>query len=135
MNALITLHHVTLIDGTGRDPEPDATVALRDGRIIYAGKARKWLPSLQEDILNMDFSGKYLLPGLIDCHVQLARSGEPHGRIEGDDGAIALRVLHNARRSLAAGITTLRDLGGWNELEFSVREAIQRGDFCGPLDT
>jgi imidazolonepropionase-like amidohydrolase len=43
-----------------------------------------------------------------------------------------MRILNNARRNLAAGITTVRDLGGWNQLEFSVREAIQRGDFCGP---
>ena len=132
MNLLIALHHITLIDGTGRDPVPDATVGVRDGKIMYAGTSKTWLPSHQEDILNMDFTGKFLLPGLIDCHVQLARSGEAHGRVDGDDGAVALRMLQNARRNLAAGITTVRDLGGWNELEFGVREAIQRGDFCGP---
>lgn len=132
VNALVALHHMTLIDGTGSDPVPDATVGVRDGRIIYAGIAKKWLPSLQEDILNMDFTGKFLLPGLIDCHVHLARGGEAHGRIEGDDSAIALKMLYNARRSLAAGITCVRDMGGWKDLEFAVREAIERGDFCGP---
>ena len=132
MNILIAFHHVTLIDGTGREPVPDATVAVRERQITYAGKARTWLPSLDEDILNIDLSGKYLLPGLIDCHVQLARGGEPHGRIDGDDGIVAVRMLSNARRNLAAGITTVRDLGGWNQLEFAVREAIERGDFCGP---
>jgi len=132
VNILIAFHHVTLIDGTGREPVPDATVAVRERQITYAGKARTWLPSLDEDILNIDLSGKYLLPGLIDCHVQLARGGEPHGRIDGDDGIVAVRMLSNARRNLAAGITTVRDLGGWNQLEFAVREAIERGDFCGP---
>jgi imidazolonepropionase-like amidohydrolase len=120
------------MDGTGADPMPDATVAFRDGSLIYAGKARTWLPSLQEDVLNMDFTGKFLVPGLIDCHVQLARGGEPHGRIDGDDGVVALRILHNARRNLAAGITMVRDLGGWDGVEFAVRDSIQRGDFCGP---
>jgi len=129
---VIALHHVTLIDGTGAEPLVDSTVAFREGRIIYAGTAKTWLPSLQEDVLNMDFAGKFVLPGLIDCHVQLARGGEPHGRIDGDDGVVTLRILNNARRNLAAGITTIRDLGGWNNLEFAVREAIQRGDFCGP---
>ena len=132
MNTLIAIHHVTLIDGTGRDPVPDATVGVRDGRIVYAGAAKTWLPSLQEDILNMDFTGKYLLPGLIDCHVHLAAGGEAHGRVEGDEGGLALRILHNARRNLAAGFTTIRDLGGWNQIEFAVREAMVRGDFCGP---
>jgi imidazolonepropionase-like amidohydrolase len=132
MNALTVFHHVTLIDGTGREPLPDATVAVRDRQIIYAGAARTWQPSLEEDILNLDFPGKYLLPGLIDCHVHLVGSGEPDSRFDADDGTVALRMLANARRNLAAGITTLRDLGGWNELEFRVREAIQRGDFSGP---
>ena len=52
---------------------PDATVGVRDGKIVYAGKAHKWQPSLEEDIINLDFGGKYLLPGLIDCHVHLSR--------------------------------------------------------------
>jgi len=45
---------------------------------------------------------------------------------------VALRILQNARRNLAVGFTTVRDLGGWNHVEFSVRDAIQRSDFCGP---
>jgi imidazolonepropionase-like amidohydrolase len=132
MNALIVLHHVTLIDGTGAEPLPDATVAVRGREIIYAGPAKTWQPSLQEDILNIDLAGKYVLPGLIDCHVHLAGSGEPDGRFGASDGSMALKILKNARRNLAAGITTVRDLGGWNEVEFEVRRSIQAGEFSGP---
>jgi imidazolonepropionase-like amidohydrolase len=132
LNALIVFQNITLIDGTGREPLPEATVAVRDRQIVYAGKARRWLPSLEEDILNLDFAGKYLLPGLIDCHVHLAGSGETDGCFRADDGSVVLRILNNARRDLAAGFTTLRDLGGWRELEFAVRGAIQRGEFSGP---
>ena len=131
MNTLITFQNITLIDGTGREPLANATVAVRDGRIVYAGKAKKWQPSLEEDILNLDFAGKYLLPGLIDCHVHLSGSGEPDGQLNVDRGSMALKMLNNARKNLAAGITTVRDLGGCNELEFSVRRALQRGEFCG----
>jgi imidazolonepropionase-like amidohydrolase len=132
MDALIAFHHVTLIDGTGAEPVMDATVAVRDRQIAYAGNAKTWQPSLQEDILNIDFTGKYLLPGLIDSHVHLAGSGEADSRIQGEDADVTLRILGNARRDLAAGITTLRDLGGWRELEFAVRRAFQRGEFTGP---
>jgi len=132
MNALIVLHHVTLMDGTGREPVSDATVAVRGQEILYAGAAKTWQPSLEEDILNIDFAGKYLLPGLIDCHVHLAGSGEPDGRFAANDGTMALTILRNARRNLAAGITTVRDLGGWNEVEFAVRRSVQRGEFSGP---
>jgi imidazolonepropionase-like amidohydrolase len=132
MKTLIAFQNVMLIDGTGSEPILDATVAVRDDKIVYAGKARKWQPSLEEDILNLDFSGKTLLPGLIDCHVHLSGSGEPDSRFDMGDGSMALKILGNARKNLAAGITTVRDLGGWNELEFAVRRAILRGDFSGP---
>jgi len=131
MDALIVFQNITLIDGTGREPIPNATVAVRDGKIIYAGKARKWQPSREEDIINLDYGGKYLLPGLIDCHVHLSGSGEPDSQFKVDDGSMALKILSNARRNLAAGITTVRDLGGWNELEFAVRRWIRNGEFSG----
>jgi imidazolonepropionase-like amidohydrolase len=133
MDILIAFQNITLIDGTGHEPLTNATVAVRNGVIVYAGKAKKWQPSLDEDILNLDFAGKYLLPGLIDCHVHLSGSGEPDSRfnVDDDDGSMALKILNNARKNLAAGITTVRDLGGWNELEFAVRRSLQRGEFCG----
>ncbi len=133
MNTLIAFRNITLIDGTGREPIADATVAVRGNKIIYAGEARTWMPTYKEDIINLDFAGKYLLPGLIDCHVHLSGGGELDSRFdEPDDAAMALKMLGNARKHLAAGITTVRDLGGWNEIEFDVRKAIQRGEFTGP---
>jgi len=133
MKTLITFQNVTLIDGTGREPMPDATVGVRDGRIVYAGKARKWQPTLEEDIINLELRGKYVMPGLIDCHVHLSGGGEPDSRFDAaDDGAMVLKMLSNARKNLAAGITTVRDLGGWNELEFAVRRSIENGEFTGP---
>lgn len=130
---LLAFQNVTLIDGTGREPIPEATVAVRGNKIIYAGAARKWMPSLKEDIINLDFAGKFLIPGLIDCHVHLSGGGELDSRFnEANDAAMALKMLANARKHLAAGITSVRDLGGWNEIEFEVRKAIKRGEFSGP---
>ncbi len=123
------IQNVTLIDGTGREPLDNATVAVQDGKIIHAGKAKRWQASYNEDIIGLDFSGKTLLPGLIDCHVHLSGSGEPDSQFKVDDGAMALKILQNARKNLAAGITTVRDLGGWNELEFAVRRSIRHHDF------
>jgi imidazolonepropionase-like amidohydrolase len=129
MSEIILIQNVTLIDGTGREPLANATVAVQDGKIIYAGKARRWQASYNEDIIGLDFGGKYLLPGLIDCHVHLSGSGEPDSQFKTDNGSMALKILSNARKNLAAGITTVRDLGGWNELEFAVRRAVRRHDF------
>ncbi len=127
------LQNCTLIDGTGQLPIHDARIVIRGEKIEYAGPASGWTDT--GDILaKLDLNGGFVLPGLIDAHVHLAGSGEADSqfRAPGGDGAMALKILRNAQRNLAAGITTVRDLGGWNEVEFVVREWIRRGEFAGP---
>ena len=127
----LLLKNVTLIDGTGRAPQENAVIAIREANILYAGPRAGW-SAAQEDLIALDLQGRYVLPGLIDAHVHLAGSGEANSRFEADDGSMALKMLSNARKNLAAGITTVRDLGGWNELEFVVHAWIRGGEFAGP---
>ena len=129
MSSIILIKNVTLIDGTGREPLVNATIAVQDRKIIHAGKARQWQASYDEDLIGLDFNGKYLLPGLIDSHVHLSGGGEVDSQFKTDNGSMALKILNNARKNLAAGITTVRDLGGWNELEFAVQRSVRRHDF------
>jgi imidazolonepropionase-like amidohydrolase len=125
----IFITNITLIDGTGRAPVNDAVIQIRDGKILYAGLAAG-LPDAQEAV-TLNLHGQFVLPGLIDAHVHLSGSGEVDSQFRADNGAMALKILSNAQKNLAAGITTVRDLGGWNELEFVVRDWIQRGEFAG----
>jgi len=125
------LQNITLIDGTGSSPVENAIIAIRGARIHYAGPADGWAEA-DDDWLKLDLHGKYLLPGLIDAHVHLSGSGEADSQFRADDGNMALKILSNAQKNLAAGITTVRDLGGWNELEFVVRDWISKGEFVGP---
>jgi imidazolonepropionase-like amidohydrolase len=125
------LKNITLIDGTGSLPAPDSLVAIQDGRIYYAGPASGWRED-REEWLSLDLGGRYVLPGLIDAHVHLSGSGEVDSQFCADDGNMALKILSNAQKNLSAGITTVRDLGGWNELEFVVRNWIRLGEFAGP---
>ena len=124
----IELTNLILMDGTGREPASDSTVIVRGDKIIYAGLTKD-RPTFNEEAITLDLRGKYLLPGLIDCHVHLSGSSEVDSQFKVDDGSMTLKILSNARKNLAAGITTVRDLGGWNELEFAVRRAVQRGEF------
>ena len=83
----------------------------------------------------VDTAGGTLLPGLIDCHVHLVLGGEgdPGGALDKlRPGEVAMRALKHAQRSLAGGITALRDCGGRDYLEFAVRDACNRGDQLGP---
>jgi imidazolonepropionase-like amidohydrolase len=125
------LKDFTLIDGTGREPIADAVIAIRDGKISHAGPAARWKEAGGE-FITLDLRGAYVLPGLIDAHVHLSGSGEVDSQLYAPTGQMALKILSNAQKNLAAGITTVRDLGGWSELEFDVRRSITRGDFAGP---
>jgi imidazolonepropionase-like amidohydrolase len=127
----IFLKNLTLLDGTGRAPQGNAVLAIKDGNIAYAGPASDW-PDAQKDAVTLDLDGQFVLPGLIDTHVHLSGSGEVDSQFRAEAGAMALKMLSNAQKNLTAGITTVRDLGGWNEMEFLVRHWIQRGEFAGP---
>ena len=126
----IILKNITLIDGTGSAPQFNVVLVIRDGKIFYAGAVSDW-PN-EEDAIILDLEGKFVLPGLIDAHVHLSGAGEADSQFKADDGDMTLKILSNAQKNLAAGITTVRDLGGWNELEFVVRDWIKRGEFAGP---
>jgi imidazolonepropionase-like amidohydrolase len=58
---------VTVIDGTGRPPQPGMTVVVRDGRITALGKAGQAKAPADAQIVNA--AGKFLIPGLWDMHV------------------------------------------------------------------
>lgn len=128
---LSQLKNCVLIDGTGAEPIQDAAVIVSEGKILYAGPASGWKEAASADI-KIDLGGQYVLPGLIDAHVHLSGSGEADSQFFAPTGQMALKILSNAQKNLAAGITTVRDLGGWGELEFDVRRSIERGEFAGP---
>ena len=83
----------------------------------------------------VEVGGAFLLPGLIDCHVHLTMPTEladPAAAANRSDAAVALYAAKAAERTLLGGITTARDVGGWNYVEMAVREAIEQGLIIGP---
>jgi len=83
----------------------------------------------------VDLDGCWLLPGLVDCHVHLTQptdAPDPAAASRRSDAEVALFTAAAARRTLAAGVTTARDVGGWNYVEMAVRDAINAGDIPGP---
>ncbi|OUS28688.1 aryldialkylphosphatase ['Osedax' symbiont bacterium Rs2_46_30_T18] len=82
-----------------------------------------------------NMSGKTIMPGLIDCHVHLCytASGDPSGDGKKMGPAqLTLTALKNAQATLQGGVTSVRDCGGRDFLEFAVRDAINAGEFEGP---
>jgi len=83
----------------------------------------------------IDLSDKFVLPGLIDCHMHLGSKGLASSmmeRILSTHGDLALESLKNAQKHLMAGFTTIRNCGSAGFTDVAVRNAIDKGDFCGP---
>jgi imidazolonepropionase-like amidohydrolase len=118
--------------------DPSGKILSKHSLLIEEGKVKAIGPVAQFDGFSgtvFDTTGCTVLPGLIDCHVHLVYGGEANPRAtmqELSNGAITLKALRNAQVSLRGGITAVRDCGGKDYLEFSVRDAIQRGTFAGP---
>jgi imidazolonepropionase-like amidohydrolase len=101
----------TLIDGTGKPPIANATIVTSAGKIVAAGPAGS--VKIPAGAARIDLKGKYVIPGLWDMHAH-------YEQVEW--GPIYL----------AAGVTTVRDVG--NEFEFisSVRDKVNSGHGLGP---
>jgi len=109
-----------------------ADIRIDGGRIAALADNAK--PSGDDRVL--DVGGAHLLPGLIDCHVHLCVptaitdvAGLWHGSLPGE---IAIYAAEAAKRTLLGGVTTARDVGGWDYHEIAVRNAVNRGEIMGP---
>lgn len=123
-----------LIDGTGSAPIENPIILIQGSKIVAVGSEGN-ITIPQGNVNKLDYRDKTLLPGLIDCHVHLCMSADdnPLARIyEDSDDMLILRSAKNAQVALRAGITTLRDCGGRNNVTFSIKEAIKKNIIRGP---
>jgi imidazolonepropionase-like amidohydrolase len=105
-------------------------IHVENGQIMELDEA----PSKGAEVV--DLEGAFLLPGFIDCHVHICvdtASGDPNNPWKDAlPGTITLWAAGAAKRMLQCGITTAREVGGWDYHEIAVREAINAGWIEGP---
>ncbi|WP_277981976.1 metal-dependent hydrolase family protein [Sphingomonas phyllosphaerae] len=131
---LIYVHAGQLLDRPGERPRGPSTVIVRDGVIA---EVRDGLVPPPAGARLVDLSRQFVLPGLIDMHVHLWGIGgdplrERLTRLNTDSADDLMTAVVNARRTLEAGFTTVRDLGGDPRGIRALRDAVERGDVEGP---
>lgn len=109
----LVLSHVTVMDMTGAPPQPNMTVVITGNRIVDIGKAGKLRVPKNAQVI--DAAGKFLIPGLWDMHVHLAKAGEN-----------ALPLF------LANGVTSVRDMGGDYAEVLRWRRQAEAGERLAP---
>jgi imidazolonepropionase-like amidohydrolase len=128
----IVFRNGKVITGTGEVIERGMVVV--DGPVIaFVGPEKRWRISKKDSVF--DLSGKAILPGLIDCHVHLCMDGSSDSMTSLMKEPIALNSLkaaRHARLTLEAGITTVRDMGGRDYVDLSLRNAIRGKVVQGP---
>lgn len=125
----IALHCERLFDSRKAQMLGAHTVLVRNGKIaeVRAG----WVEV--SGARTIDLAGHTCTPGWTDLHVHLGNQSSPRSYEEGfrlDDTAFALRGVSYARKTLMAGFTSVRDLGG--EVAPHLRDAINQGLIEGP---
>jgi len=138
MSDSMLLWNARVIDGRGGPPIERAAISIVDGRIATVDpKASGVVP-----VDAVDLAGLTVLPGLIDAHAHVSSDTErspgfelPELKHGADPRPADLRyfVLANmARAFLRAGITTVRDVGSYDNEAIVLRRAIELGLVDGP---
>jgi len=130
---VVVIHAGTLLDRPGRPPRRNASIIIRGGRIEAVRDGFAPVPAGGRLI---DLRDRFVLPGLIDSHVHLTsdRAGV-EGQLADMTDSVALRSYEaawNARKTLDAGFTTVRNLGSDDGVTLGLRDAIARGWAIGP---
>ena len=126
--ARIVIHAGNVLDVRTGKMLPNQTIVIENGKIVSIGASGS-----DTSATVIDLSSKTILPGLIDAHTHLTMN--PSFGYE----ALAISVprealigAHNAKTTLEAGFTTVRNVGASGYSDVALRDAINAGDVVGP---
>jgi len=125
------IHAGTLIDGVSDEAQTEMSIIIEND-MITAVENGYTNPDAGDEII--DLKSKTVMPGLIDLHVHLESETNPQKYLEAftfDEADFALRSTAYAKRTLMAGFTTVRELGG-SGVNIALRDAIRQGFVDGP---
>lgn len=131
---VVLVHAGHLLDRPGHQPRGASTLVIRGGKVaeIRDGHVTQGYGAAEV----LDLSSQFVLPGLIDTHVHLDsdKAGQ-EGLLESmtnSQAYFAYQAADNARKTLLAGFTTVRNLGDRDGITLALRDAIAADIVPGP---
>ena len=126
------LKNATLITGKNGEVLENAILVVKNGKIAFVGKENDSIRRAHAGVDVYDLTGRYVLPGMIDCHLHLwgARDTDYLHRAFVPDKLALIRAVKDAQTLLLSGFTTVRDAGGNHALY--VRNACEEKTISAP---
>lgn len=135
--SVTVIHAGGLLDRPGQAAKGPSTIVVREGKIatVRSGHADPTEVGAAGARV-IDLKNQFVLPGLIDMHVHVFSDDDKmRGRLEAPTRDIEDNFVvgvDNARRTLEAGFTTIRDLGSDIRSVTALRDGINNGLLAGP---
>ncbi len=119
-----------LLDPASGKTIDNPVVVVTDGKVVAAGAG----VTIPADARRIDLPGMTILPGLIDLHVHLTSDAEIRGyrHYQYTDNFWTVVGVANAKTTLEAGFTTVRNVGSNHFDDVALRQAIDAGEIPGP---
>lgn len=117
------------------------SIIVEDGKIVDITSDEKVLDGLEK----IDVDGKFIMPGLINLHVHLPGSGMPKDTKKQNKKAVDFLMRHRLTRyivyrlcasyakvELMSGVTTIRTVGGLDDIDSKIRDRVAAGRIWAP---
>lgn len=123
-----------IIDGSGKEPESNKAIIIEGKYIKDIIEIEAVSDELKSTYEMFDMNGQYIMPGFIDTHTHIQLCGkQPEIQILKESiPKKTLRAAQNAKKTIEAGFTTIRDLGAEYLIDLGLRDAINEGLLVGP---
>ena len=129
------IHAGELLAVPGQAPKSEQTVVVTDGRIMQVLDGYRAASDFGDDAMAIDLKDQFVMPGMMDMHVHIQGELGPNSdsnRLRMSDADVAMQSVHNAKKTLMAGFTTVRDLGASPEQIYALRDGVAKGWIAGP---
>ena len=105
----------------------DGAVAVEDGKIVEVGASVD-----AKGAEEVDLQGKYLMPGLFNCHTHMCLPPTPSTQYGLSDCKTTMMALEHLKQFVDTGVTFIRDVGGVNYIDVDIRNAARAGKIVAP---